>query len=76
MSCEICGRNSCSASFHSIEEQQSFDDIADKVKERVKSKIYDAVNRKVDGEWFQWNDDERYFVELDEVLKVIDEVDL
>ena len=32
MACEICGRNSCTASFHSIEEQQNFDEVADKIK--------------------------------------------
>lgn len=76
MSCKICGRNSCTESFHSIEEQQSFEEITNNVKERVRSKIYDAISRKVNGEWFQWNDAERYFVELDEVLRVINEVDL
>lgn len=31
MPCEICGRNSCIKSFHSIEEQEIFDNIKDKV---------------------------------------------
>ena len=26
MSCEICNRNSCSKSFHSLEEQEQFED--------------------------------------------------
>lgn len=26
MACEICGRNSCTRSFHSIKEQERFDD--------------------------------------------------
>ena len=75
MSCEICGRGNCVASFHSIEEQQSFDEIADNVKDRSKSRIYDAVNRLTDGEWITDEDgNEKYVVVLDDVLKVIDNV--
>ena len=77
MGCGICGRGSCIASFHSVEDQQEFDDIADRVKERSKSRIYDAVNNLSDGVWII--DDqgvERYLVELDSILKIIDEVDL
>jgi len=33
MSCEICGRNSCTRSFHSIREQEEFDKSEEDLKE-------------------------------------------
>ena len=39
MGCEICGRNNCCKSFHSLEEQKSFDDVADIVKDKCRSII-------------------------------------
>lgn len=77
MGCEICGKVNCTASFHSIEAQQEFDDIADKIKDRSRGRIYSAVNRLANGEWVTGeNGNERYVVALEDVLKVIDGVDL
>lgn len=45
MSCEICGKGSCTSSFHSIEDQESFDNVADKVKDRLKEQISSKLNR-------------------------------
>lgn len=45
MSCEICGRNSCSRVFHSLESQNEFDEVADKVKDRIKAELKHNVNR-------------------------------
>ena len=68
MSCEICGRTSCTASFHSLEEQQNFDDIADKVKDRMREVLKARINRLNDAA----PDREMYLVCLDEVLEIID----
>ena len=68
MSCEICGRNNCTASFHSLEEQQKFDEIADTIKDRAKAVISDRIN-KLNGHYHGDN----YYVKLDDVLKIIDD---
>lgn len=68
MTCEICGRGACSRVFHSIEEQQSFDDVADNIKDRAKEIIAYRINR-LD---FEWIGDETY-VNLDDVLSVVDD---
>jgi hypothetical protein len=67
MSCEICGRNSCTASFHSIEEQQNFDEVAEKIKDRAKAYITSKVDR-LNGHYHGDN----YYIKLDAVLKAID----
>ena len=67
MSCEICGRSNCTRSFHSFEEQSSFDNIADSIKERAVKIIKSNVSR-LDGIYFE----DEYYVKLDEVLKEID----
>jgi len=68
MGCEICGRNNCVASFHSLEEQQSFDSVADKIKDRVKRCIAKEIGR-LNGHYHGDN----YYVRLDEVIKKIDD---
>ena len=68
MSCEICGRNNCVTSFHSIEEQQSFDEVADKVKDRAKAYINSKVER-LDGHYHGDN----YYIKLDDVVKAIND---
>ena len=67
MSCEICGRNSCAKSFHSIEEQNSFDDQADSIKERAKKYISHRVNL-LDGHYHGDN----YYVKLIDIIEVIE----
>jgi hypothetical protein len=46
--------------------------------EAIRSKIYEAVNMKSNayGEWFHWNGEDRYFVEVDEILNLIKEIEL
>ena len=68
MACEICGRNNCTASFHSFEEQHKFDEIADTIKDRAKAVISDRIN-KLNGHYHGDN----YYVKLDDVLKIIDD---
>jgi len=68
MGCEICGRNSCCASFHSIEEQNSFDAVADGIKDRairVISKEIDKLKGHHHGD--------NYYVKLEDVLRIISE---
>lgn len=68
MACEICGRSSCCASFHSLEEQQAFDDIADKVKDRAKDVIKYRIDR-LDGHYHG----ENYYIRLSDVMGVIED---
>lgn len=72
MSCEICGRSSCCKSFHSIDEQNQFDTIADEVKDRARQIISNAVN-SVNGEY---NENDIYMIDLDDALKAIEDADL
>lgn len=68
MGCEICGRRGCAKSFHSSEEVENFDRIADVLKDRVKNSISRRVSN-IDGEYI--GDD--YYVKLDDVISVIDD---
>lgn len=67
MACEICGRSNCTRSFHSLEEQESFDTIADAVKYRMREYLIAKINRLND-----WSSDENvYLVDLSEVIDII-----
>ena len=70
MACEICGRSSCCKSFHSIEEQDSFDNIAD----NVKSRMINSLVRKIGGlnGHFHGNN---YYVNVDLIVKEIENYD-
>ena len=70
MSCEICGRSSCCRTFHSLEEQENFDNIADNVKERTKKVIFGMISN-LNGHYHGNN----YYVNLDEIKKCIDKYD-
>ncbi len=72
MGCEICGRNSCTRIFHSLEEQDEFDRInkTDELKERLRSIISNRVNR-LKGEFIE--DD--YYVKLSDVISEIESAD-
>ena len=68
MACEICGRNSCTASFHSIEEQQNFDEVADRVKDRTK----EHIKNKIDRLYGHYHGD-NYYIKLDDVINIIND---
>lgn len=68
MGCEICGRNSCTKSFHPIDEQESFDRFADSVKERMKA----VLKRQIERLTYYGNDENRDLIDLSEVIDVID----
>ncbi len=68
MGCEICGRGACMKSFHAVDEQQSFDDMADDVKDRAKEQISHNINR-LEVEWVGDN----AYVLLDDALSAVDD---
>lgn len=53
MSCEICGRGACTRSFHSLEEQQIYEDAFDKVRD----KLVDRIERFFNCSSYYINDD-------------------
>ena len=70
MSCEICGRSNCTRSFHSLESQSEFDDVADGVKNRMKESITYRLNRLktiVNPE----NDSD--YINLDEAIRIVED---
>lgn len=72
MGCEICGRNNCCKSFHSLEEQQNFDNVADTIKDRCR----EIIKRKVERVNSFYDNHDNVVVILEEVIQVIDDVDL
>ena len=72
MGCEICGRNNCCKSFHSIEDQQRFDDVADIVKDRCRS----IIRRKVEKVDSFYDSEDNLVVKIDDVIQAIDDADL
>ena len=72
MGCEICGREACTRSFHSLEEQEEFDRVnkTDEIKERLRNIIERQVNR-LKGDYIE--DD--YYVKLSDVIDVIQSSD-
>lgn len=68
MGCEICGRGSCTKSFHSLEEQNNFDNIADEIKDRVKEYINYRLNRlsyeEIEGE---------VYIKLSDAIDTVDD---
>lgn len=71
MGCEICGRGNCCKSFHSLEEQQTYDDIADDIKKYQSNAILEVI-QDLDSYWGsdELVDDEVY-VKLSDIEKAI-----
>ena len=72
MGCEICGRNNCCKSFHDFEEQKSFDDMADIVKDRCRS----IIRRKIEKVDSFYDSEDNLVVKIDDVIQAIDDADL
>ena len=72
MGCEICRREACTRSFHSLEEQEEFDRVnkTDEIKERLRNIIERQANR-LKGDYIE--DD--YYVKLSDVIDVIQSSD-
>ena len=68
MSCEICGRGACMRSFHSLGEQEDFDNVGDSIKERMRNILCKRVE-KINGEYIA--DD--YYVKLADVIDIIED---
>ena len=68
MSCEICGRSACTRSFHSLEEQENFDNKADDIKDRMRNVLISRINNL---ECEEMNSE--YFVKLEDVEKIIND---
>ena len=66
MSCEICGKSSCTKSFHSLDEQNNFDEIADEVKARAQQLIEYRLDRleytEIEGE---------VYIKLSDAIEVV-----
>lgn len=71
MPCEICGRNSCTKSFHSIEEQRDFDGInlADKIKDNMKRLIVQTIIRL---KYYESEETDSNLVDIDQVISIIE----
>lgn len=70
MACEICGRNSCTRSFHSHEEQSEFDDKIDVVKESIKNKLLSGLKGLKD----YYDEEDTHCVSFSDVEFLIEEV--
>ena len=73
MSCVICGRNSCTRSFHSLEEQEEFDKTY-KVEE-TENRIKDLIERKINGLRCEYIEDVCY-VKLSDVEDIVQSVSI
>lgn len=72
MGCEICGRGNCIRSFHSLEEQEEFDSVNDKTKDRMIHFLVNKINRlKIISNYGDNNDNEDY-VKLSDVIGIIE----
>jgi len=70
MACEICGRNNCTRSFHSIEDQSDFDEKVDVVKESIKSKLLSGLKGLKD----YYDEEDTYCVSFSDVESLIEDV--
>jgi hypothetical protein len=70
MSCEICGRGTCTRSFHSLEEQLAYDNAYDGIKDKIKSNLLCKINRLSTISNYGDNED---YIKLDEVINIIND---
>jgi len=71
MGCEICGRGNCTRSYHSIEEQNEHDSVADNIKEYVQRELLRKLDRFTTYESEETTD---LLVSLDEVRSIINDI--
>jgi len=69
MSCEICGKNNCTRSFHSFEAQNEFDKVADNIKDRMRDILLYKVSRIKDEREIEG----KTYIPLDEVNDIIND---
>jgi hypothetical protein len=68
MGCEICGRSSCTKSFHSLEEQNEYSNVAEEVLERVKRNISYFLNRLPCEEI-----ENEVWIKLEDAIKIVED---
>ena len=69
MGCKICGRNSCTSSFHSIEEQTEFEEKTEHYKQDIKNQLLRQLAK------LDWSDNEdEYYVKREDVENMIDDI--
>jgi len=73
MACEICGRNNCCRSFHSLEEQQRFDDIINPYKDHIQGEINYELKR-LDRYYKEDIEDGELYVKLSDVESMVSDV--
>ena len=73
MACEICGRSNCSRCFHSVEEQQNFDEIIEPYKENLEREFNSGTKRLYCQCKEDIEDDELY-VKLSDVESMISSI--
>jgi len=73
MSCKICGRSNCTSQFHSIEEQNKYDDMAEPITDKIKEKLIHRVER-LDSEYFGDDDIRCTWVKYDDVIDLINDL--
>lgn len=71
MACEICGKNACTRSFHSLEEQADFDKQIENVKDSIKNQLLRGLKRLTD---YYDEDKEENCVSYSDVESLIEDV--
>ena len=70
MACEICGRNSCTRSFHSLEEQSEYDEQVDQVKGSIRNKLLSGLKSLTD----YYSEEDIHCVSVSDVESLIDDI--
>ena len=70
MACEICGKTSCTRSFHSLADQEEYDNQVDNVKEGIKNNLLRGLRKLTD--YYAKND--VHCVSVSEVESLIEDV--
>lgn len=70
MSCKICGRNNCTTTFHTCEEQTAFDISEEITISRVKNQLIKGIQRLKDCV----EQDGKQYINYDDVEKIISEL--
>lgn len=71
MSCEICGRGNCTRAFHSLDEQNDYDNVTDNTKEYIQRTLLKKLDRITTYESEERND---LLVSIDEVKSIINDI--
>lgn len=69
MACNICGRSSCTESFHSIDEQVLYNEIMDKAVDKIKPSLI----RKIDFIKGHYHGD-NYYIKFTDVIEIINNI--